>query len=305
MPSPLLSDLLTFGTALAVALALIPLFRLALIPLTRGGPAATSRVTRARIGSLSVFIAVAILLPMGGDGLAVRWSDARLALGMLLAAGLMVVGMTKDYRALEHRPRLALQAAFGFTATLVGLRPAGIAPDIVACGIGAAMLVGCSNALRFVDAQAGLAAAGAAITAAFLALAAHLLGVHEWCDLNLGLSGALLALLAFNQFGGRFKVDLGESGCLCVGFLFGLTLIRLSSAALPGTRPALALFVALPIIEALFTAGRHHFARPRNIEHLYDLLFALGLSKLQALILFSAVTAVTSIAALRLLHLVG
>jgi UDP-GlcNAc:undecaprenyl-phosphate GlcNAc-1-phosphate transferase len=305
----LISNLFTFVTALGVALLLIPLFRLALIPLSRHGTMQLPHDVAARIGSIAVFLAVAMLLPMGGDGLAVRFADGRLALGLLLAAGMLVTGMTSEYRRLEPLQRLFLQGAFACTATLVGLRPSGVAPEFIACCTGVAILVVCSNAPRVLDDCDGLAAGCGAILAAFLALAAHRLGVLEWCDLNLGLCGALLALTGFSLSHGRFKVCLGDSGCLCLGFMLGLTLLRLSAAAVPGTRLALAFCLGVPLLETLYSLARRTTLRDifrlDAHEHLHDRLCAAGLTPRQTLVLYWAATALTGLATLRGLHLIG
>jgi hypothetical protein len=291
-----ISGLLTVATALGVALVLVPLLCLAFAPPGRGGGPALRRDTAARIGSSSVFLAVAVLVPMGGDGLAVRWSDARLGLGLLLAAGLLVVSMTGEYRRLDRRQRLLLQGGFAFTATLLGLQPAGVTPPVVACGIGTLLLLGCCNATVALRGPDGFAAGALSVSAAFLALAAALLGVPEWSDLNLGLCGALVALAGFQLGSSRFKVDLGDSGHLCVGFLIGLSLLRLSAAAAPGTRLALVLFLALPIVDIALARA----CRPS----IYALLHARGLTAARTVLLLWLLTAVTDLAAIRLLHLI-
>jgi UDP-N-acetylmuramyl pentapeptide phosphotransferase/UDP-N-acetylglucosamine-1-phosphate transferase len=302
------SNFLTLATALVVALVLIPLLRLTLAPLwggTRLGPRAGAA---AQAGALAVFVAVAALLPMGGDGIAVAWSDARLGLGLVLAAGLLLVAMTEDYRRLGLVARLALQACFALTATLVGLRPSGVEPALLSCLTGTVLLVVCANAFRGLDATDGLAAGTACIVAAFLAVAANWLGAHEWTDLNLGLCGALLGLVAFDLAGGRFKASLGEAGCLFVGFLVGASLLRFSAAAIPGTRPALALVLALPVLEWIMSARRAKrgvSSENASAHHIYDLLLHLGLGRRQALILCWTAAGVSGLAMLRFLRLLG
>jgi len=318
MPS-LLPSLFTFGTALLVALVLIPLFHLLLAPFWgpcgiavrtgfRSGLASPSGVA-SRAGGVGVFLAVVALVPTGGDGIAVNCGDTRLALGMLLAAGLLVVGMTEDYRRLGSGARLATQGAFALTAACAGLQPAGVASTFLACLAGAVILVAAANALRGLDTVDGLAAGTGALAAAFLALIAHRLGAPECCDLNLGLSGALLTLLGFNLSRSRFKVFLGEGGCLAVGFLLGVSLLLLSAPAPPATRSALGLVLLLPLADGLVTLGRHlRRGQPQGREsrdHLHDILLDCGLGWRQTLILLWGAALVAGLATLRLLHLLA
>ena len=152
----------TIITALLVAIVLIPVLRLVFTPDPGNGnvqpptgkrrrgrsraaqspaappplvdPEEASRRAGSMAGGLGVLFAVAALVPMGGDGFLLRIVEPRLAMAMLLALGLMLLGMTQSYQNLGGRQRLWLQLAFASTAAVIGLIPAGIRPDGVAPG---------------------------------------------------------------------------------------------------------------------------------------------------------------------------
>ncbi|MFQ5600021.1 MAG: hypothetical protein ACE5G2_05655 [Candidatus Krumholzibacteriia bacterium] len=299
--------LLTTLTALIVATILIPLLRVVLAPLLGVEPQPITNRLPAAAGSASVLLAVVALIPMGGDGLVVAVGNSRLALGMLLALGLLVLGTTRSYRRLEARQRLWLQAGFAVMATLVGLLPSGVSPAPVAHATGVLILLVSMNTLGHLDSLDGLAAGSAALATAFLALIAQGLGAPEWSDLNLGLCGALLALLAFNLAGGRFRAELGAGGGLAVGFLLGVSLLALSEQAVPGSRPFLALPLALPFMNLLVVVlGRGASGRPFDDDRrdrIHELLLDFGLTSRQVLALSWTLSATTGLAALRLLDL--
>lgn len=305
--STLWSGLLTWATALAVALVLLPTFRAAFVSPRFGGVLRLRRDASTRAGVAGILLAVLCLLPMGGDGLVVGWTDARLAIGLLLSAGLAVLALSRDYKNLDRRRHLAIQTLFALTATAVGLRPAGVTPDVVACGVGALLLVASANALRTLDSCEGLAAGTAAVVAACFAVVAEHASLPEWRDLSLALCGALLALLPFDCRRGPHRVALGEAGCLVVGFLLGLILLRLSAGVAPGTRAGLGLSYALPLLHGVWMAARalwpeHWVDRP---EHFFELLLDAGIPVWRMRILLWLATAVLALGSLRWLHVIG
>jgi len=324
----------TIATALLVAVVLIPVLRLIFTPtpvvaeiperpgkgraLRRALPqdgSPTSLETDslhagAMAGGLGVLLAVAALVPVGGDGFLLNIVEPRLAIAMCLALGLLLVGMTRTYQRLNGRQRFWLQLAFATTAAIAGLIPSGIRPEGFAYVIGALLLVASMNALRALDSADGLASLIGAITAAVMALVASSSGAQAWGDLNLGLCGALLALLAYNVTNGRFRAELGTGGTLAVGFLLGASMLRLGEQAVPTDRVWLALPMALPLANLGFVLlVRHIRSRPLDIEcpsardHLHHVLMRAGLSVPQVVILFGTTTGLTALISLQFLGL--
>lgn len=302
--SALWSSLLTWATALGVAMVLLPACRAVFVSARIGGALRLRRNASTRAGVLGILLAVLCLLPMGGDGFVVDWGDARLAVGLLLATALAIVALSRDYRALDMRRRLALQGLFAVTAVCTGLQPAGVSPPIVACGVGALLVVACANALRTLDGLEGLAPGTAAIVAACFAVVAEHAGLPEWRDLSLALCGALLALLPFSCTRGPHRIALGDPGCLVVGFLLGLVLLRVSGGVAPGTRHALGIPWALPALHAAWLAARALWPQrlARSSERFYEVLLDAGIPAWRSRFLLWLATAVLSLLSLRLLH---
>ena len=169
-------SIFTVATAMLVAIVLIPVLRLVFTPepvvvdpekpsgkrrrqrsmaartpiatTKPADPEADSQRAGSMAGGLGVLFAVAALVPMGGDGFLLRIVEPRLALAMLLALGLMLLGMTQSYQNLGGRQRLWLQLAFAITASAIGFMPAGIRPDSLAHVLGALFLLACMNTFR-------------------------------------------------------------------------------------------------------------------------------------------------------------
>jgi UDP-N-acetylmuramyl pentapeptide phosphotransferase/UDP-N-acetylglucosamine-1-phosphate transferase len=261
-------------------------------------------------GGLGVLLAVAVLVPVGGDGFLLPIVESRLAIAMAIALGLLLVGMTRTYQRLNGRQRFWLQLAFATTAAIAGLIPSGVRPDGMAHVLGALFLVVSMNALRSFDSADGLASVIGAITAAVLALVASSSGAQAWGDLNLGLCGALMALLAYNVTHGRFRAELGTGGTLAVGFLLGASMLRLGEQTVPNDRVWLALPMALPLLNlACVLVLRHIRNRPLDIEchitrdHLHHQLRRVGLSTPQVVILVVTTTALMALVSLQFLGL--
>ena len=262
-------------------------------------------------GGLGVLFAVAALVPMGGDGFLLRIVEPRLAMAMLLALGLMLLGMTQSYQNLGGRQRLWLQLAFASTAAVIGLIPAGVRPDGVAYILGALFLLACMNTFRGLDSTDGLAAVVGAVAAAVMAIVGHSSGSPAWGDLNLGLCGALTALLAYNMTHGRFRAELGTGGTLAVGFLLGASILRLGEQATPVDRAWLVLPISLPLINLVFILLVRHI---RNLaldidctkchDHLHYQLFRAGLTVTQVLILYGTTACVTGLVSLQFLDMI-
>jgi hypothetical protein len=291
-------------TALFCTAILIPMLRLALAP---HGAEALSHRAPALAGGMSILLATAALLPMGGDGMMVPFADPQLAFALLFAVGLLVLGSTHLYRELHPGIRLAVQLLLAVLAALGGLSSVGAGPARFALTLGV-LLVG-MNSLQSLRSVTALPAACAAAAAGFFALMARVFSEPGIAELNLGLCGGLATLLLFDlTVGRRLRADLGSGGQLAIGFLLATTALRLVSTAIPEARPWLVLPCALPLLGLLvqFLAAGVRFAlRGRIGATLAARRFSLGLSQQQKLILGSLASAIASLGALRLLGLIA
>jgi len=324
----------TIATALLVAVVLIPVLRLVFTPSPAGAdvPArpgkrrtlqrsgleessdplqADSLHAGAMAGGLGVLLAVAALVPMGGDGFLLDIIEPRLAVAMALALGLLLVGMTRTYERLDGRQRLWLQLGFAITASVAGLVPAGVRPDWIAHVLGAVFLVACMNSLHGLDSADGLSTVVGAIAAAVMAFVASTSGSPNWGDLNLGLCGALLALLAYNMTHGRLRAELGPGGTLSVGFLLGASILRLGEQAAPPDRLWLMLPLTLPLLNlATILLVRHIRNRPLDAgspsrtDHLHLQLLRAGLTVSQVFILYTTASTIAALVSLQALGLI-
>ncbi len=238
--------LVTALTALLVTTVLVPVLRLMLEPgvvLPRRAPVHTP----AAAGSLSVLLAAAVLLPMGGDGLLVPFTDAPIAFGLFSALLLFALGSTRVYNTSPVYVRVGLQAAVAFLAALGGVHAQAASFPTHASTV-VVLLVG-MNAMQAMRRTRGLAVSAAAVVAGFLACLAPAFTEHGLSDLNLGLSGALLALFVFHvtpQI--RLRVQLGSGGRLAIGFLIGMSYLRLMPQAVPEARAWIVLPMLLPLL---------------------------------------------------------
>ena len=238
--------LLTALTALLVTTVLVPVLRLMLEP----GVVLPRRVpmhTPAAAGSLSVLLGAAVLLPMGGDGLLVPFNDTPIAFGLFAALLLFFVGSSRVYKALPVYGRLGLQTAVAFLAALGGVHAQTGSTPIHFLSV--AILLVAMNAFEALDGKHGLAAGAAAVTAGFLACVSPAFNEHGLGDLNLGLSGALFAVLVFQVVPQiRLRVELGTGGRLAIGFLIGVSYLRLGPQATPTAQTWMALPMLVPML---------------------------------------------------------
>ena len=238
--------LLTALTALLVTSVLVPVLRLILEP----GVVLPRRVplhSPAAAGSLSVLLAAAVLLPMGGDGLLVPFNDTPIAFGLFAALLLVLLGSTRVYRAMPSYGRLGLQAAVAYLAALGGVHAQTGSTPIHLLSV--AVLLVAMNAFQALDGKHGLAAGAAAVVAGFLACVSQTFQEQGLSDLNLGLSGALFAVLVFQVVPQiRLRVELGTGGRLAVGFLIGISYLRLGPQAVPQAQAWMVLPMLVPLL---------------------------------------------------------
>jgi hypothetical protein len=293
--------LVTALTALLVATVLAPVLRLMLEP----GVVLPRQIrgrTPAAAGSLSVLLAAAVLLPMGGDGILVPFADTPIAFGLFSALALFLIGSTPGYASLPAYGRLAIQAAVAFLAVLGGAHA--LTGSLATHALTALGPVVAMNAIEGLRRSRGVAVCTAAVVAGFLAWVAAAFNEPGLSDLNLGLCGALVALLVLQLVPKvSLHTELCAGGRLAVGFLIGMSYVRLAPQATPETQAWMLLPMLLPltalVVSALAAASRPLWARWRPSH--YRPLQWLGLKPTHLLALAVLVNANVALAALRVL----
>lgn len=261
-----------FGTALTallVATVLAPVLRLLLEPGVVLPPRVSARVPTAA-GSLSVLFAAAMLLPMGGDGLLVPFTDTPIAFSLLSALALFSMASTRLYAALPAYGRLAIQAPVAFLAVL-GSEHA-LTGSLATHALIALVPLVAMNSIERLRHTRGVAICTAGVVAAFLAWVAGSFSEPGMSDLNLGLCGGLLALLVFRVVPRvQLQAELCRGGRLAVGFLIGMSYVRLAPHAGLEAQAWMLLPMLLPlsalVVTALATAYYRLSARLRATDH--------------------------------------
>ncbi len=161
-------------------------------------------------------------------------------------------------------------------------------------------LVGCVNALNFLDGMDGLASVVGLSTAAMLALIAHNCGHDHVAVIALVLAGALAGFVTFNL--PPASIYLGDSGSMVIGLTVGILGMQgamKTSATLSITAPVVVMTV--PILDTVMAVlrrrltGRSFDAADRG--HIHHKLLERGLSNWQALCIVLALCLTTGAAA--------
>lgn len=293
--------LLTALTALLVTTVLVPVFRLILEPgvvLPRG----TTLRPPAASGSLSVLVGAAILLPMGGDGLLLPFTDAPIAFGLFSALLLFFAGSTRLYRSLPFVGRLVIQSAVAVLVALGGVHAQ--SGTLTTHVMTVVLLLVSMNAFEALGRMRGLSTVAGAVAAGFLACVSPAFSEHGLADLNLGLCGALLAVMAFQVAPrNRLRVELGSGGRLAVGFLIGMSYLRLAPQAVPEARTWMILPMALPLLALVIAILAPAVRRilPKRLDWRSRLGAWLGFGSTHVLVLGFLVNLTVALATLRAL----
>ena len=139
-------------------------------------------------------------------------------------------------------------------------------------------LVGAINALNLADGLDGLASGLSVIGTVFLAYFAWSINSSELMIIAVSLIGAILGFLRYNSYPAR--VFMGDSGSMMLGYVMAVLLITLSNTSQSVPIPALAMVVALPLLDTLLVmgsrihAGRSPFKPDRT--HMHHRLLDMG-----------------------------
>jgi UDP-GlcNAc:undecaprenyl-phosphate/decaprenyl-phosphate GlcNAc-1-phosphate transferase len=246
------------------------------VPTPRGGG----------VGVVAAFMAGMLVLYLVADFARIA---ERQFLGVILAAlAIAAVSLWDDLRDISARLRLAAQFAAAGVAVASGLVVEAIALPVLglvplgwlAIPFTLLWVVGCTNAVNFMDGLDGLVGLVAFLAAAALALIAALQGGWFVYAAALFLAAGFAGFLPFNWHPAR--IFMGDVGSQFTGFVFavlGIAAARFDTHALSFVIVPLLLFGLL--FDAAFTLARRALAGARLAEahrtHLYQLARQSGL----------------------------
>lgn len=281
------------------------------------------------MGGVAIFAAFAItvlgayvvvLLARGGGGLAAlvpeqirRYTPgmlrqgARLAVILVGALCIVVLGLLDDKHHLGPFVKLAVQAAVAVALVLFGVRLSlFIQNDLLAGIITVLWILAVINAMNFLDNMDGLAAGVAAIAAFFFLLTAVQYEQYFVGAMLAAFTGAVVGFLFYNVH--PASIFMGDAGSMFLGYMLAVLTVlgTYYRPANPTTFPVIVPLVvlAIPLYEMVtvttirlrkglspFKASKHHFSfRMRG----------LGLGVRGAVGFICLVTACTGVAALLL-----
>jgi UDP-GlcNAc:undecaprenyl-phosphate/decaprenyl-phosphate GlcNAc-1-phosphate transferase len=155
-------------------------------------------------------------------------------------------------------------------------------------------MVGVTNCFNLMDGIDGLSASLGILGAATFGWWFFRFGQYDWTVLSAGLIGALVAFFYFNVFGVRYKIFMGDTGSLLLGYLLAVMAIEFNefnislsgSLAIP-TTPAIAVGVLIiPVFDTLRVSLTRLLRRKSPFQpdktHIHHYLLCLGFSHLAA-----------------------
>lgn len=152
-------------------------------------------------------------------------------------------------------------------------------------------LINCFNLLDGID---GLASGMGIVISLIFGFWLFKLGFLNFSILSFALTGALISFYRFNVFGKRYKLFMGDTGSLLLGFLFAVLAIKVMCCELPlddklymRSLPTVVMGVMIiPIIDTIrvfisrIMRGKSPFSADRT--HLHHVFLQLGFSHFQA-----------------------
>ncbi len=178
----------------------------------------------------------------------------------------------------------------------LGIHHIGYTPSLILTLI---TIVGVTNCFNLMDGIDGLSASLGILSAASFGWWFFRFGQYDWTVLSAGLIGALIAFFYFNVFGRRYKIFMGDTGALLLGYLMSVMAIEFNefnigfsgSQAIPST-PAIAVGVLMiPVFDTLRVSATRLIKRKSPFlpdkTHIHHYLLCIGCSHFAAtMILF-------------------
>ncbi|MEU7877498.1 hypothetical protein [Microbispora bryophytorum] len=195
-----------------------------------------------------------------GTMVAVGPLDRRVSAVLLAAAAVALLGLIADVGALPLVTRLIVESVAAGGVVLCGVQVT-LTGDWLDGPVSVMWIVAMTNAYGLLDRLGGALAAVAAVTGAFLAGTALVLGDPSLAVLAAALAGACLGALPYGRARGR--VRLGPSASLFAGFVLTCTAAGLTAGR--GTA-VVASGLLLPALSAIVGAGVYAVRRSRRAD---------------------------------------
>jgi UDP-N-acetylmuramyl pentapeptide phosphotransferase/UDP-N-acetylglucosamine-1-phosphate transferase len=172
------------------------------------------------------------------------------------------------------------------------------------------------NGFNLIDGIDGLASSVGIIAALVFGIWFYLAGIFQYSIISFTLAGGLIAFLRFNVYNGEYKIFMGDTGSLIVGFLVAILTIKFNQANIfysgiykIESAPAVAFgILIIPLFDTMrvflirIFNGRSPFSADKN--HIHHYLLDIGYNHLQSTIRIS-ITNILFIAAVFYLHKQG
>ena len=160
------------------------------------------------------------------------------------------------------------------------------------------MVIGVTNAFNMLDGMDGLVSLVALTSFICLSIISFLMGESPFIFLLLSLVTLIFLLFNLGLFKREWKIFLGDSGALWIGFLISWTLVDLSEGSDKVINPVSSLWIVLlPLIDALSTfisrlkSRKQIFSGDRT--HIHHLLLDRGLKKWKVLLIFLIISSIS------------
>ena len=158
-------------------------------------------------------------------------------------------------------------------------------------------IVGITNCFNLMDGIDGLSSSLGILSSAAFGWWFFRFGQYDWTVLSAGLTGALVAFFYFNVFGRKYKIFMGDTGALLLGYLMSVMAVEFNEfntsfsgdMAIPST-PAIAVGVLMiPVFDTIRVSltrllkGKSPFLADKT--HIHHYLLSLGCSHFTATII--------------------
>ena len=165
-----------------------------------------------------VAVGCAVLTAVPGNQF--YFPPGKITIGLLIAAGLALVGLIDDVRPVPRSLRLLAQLMAAFGAWSAGFRVSLLPSEELNALITVIWIVGITNAFNLLDNMDGLSAGLAAIAALGFTTMGLVEGLPILLTVTAALTGSLVGFLAHNKH--PAKIFMGDAGSLFLGFLLAL-----------------------------------------------------------------------------------
>jgi len=262
-----------------------------------------------RIGGVAIFLAammfiVPVLLTGTGRNAAGQ-VRVRLAVLLVAASFMFMVGFVDDIRPLRARVKLLAQIAAALIVCSAGIRIDSIrVTNFLSLEFGRLSwpvtvfwIVGLTNAINFIDGLDGLAAGICIAACSVVAVLSLYFGPSLMTVMMLALMGSLSGFLFYNF--NPAKIFMGDSGSLFLGFVMGSASVLCAAKTETFVGLALPLLtMGVPVFDTLFCIIRRFLER-RSVfsadrSHFHHRLLALGLRQRHAVLVTYGVTVVAA-----------